>query len=208
MSDHSPTAQSPTAQAVSQHNLPSNALPKRILWEKWSVQGFEWCGAVAVGDFERLGKLVSEPYQSKDAPTLWVKVHLHRDTLVWLDVHLRGALWFACHRCNEAVKWAFDHKYKLAIVQDESELLSVTTKGDKGEPDDGQDDVEQDHVLWQEVAVEGRWLPLGDLIEDELLLLLPLQIVHDDCLPSVVSKPTVKENPFAILSSLKLGGKQ
>jgi uncharacterized protein len=69
-------------------------------------------------------------------------------------------------------------------------------------------DEDSEFVLLDEVCpMEGRkLLPIKDLLEDELLLSLPLSLHHDDCEmliqnEEIESEP--KENPFAILAQLK-----
>lgn len=66
-----------------------------------------------------------------------------------------------------------------------------------------------DYVLLDEVCPSGerRMLPVTDLLEDELLLAIPLSPRHEDCEmlrdnPVEVSdEPT--HNPFAVLGQLK-----
>lgn len=168
--------------------------PKHILFEKWADIGFSWVGDVPVAEFERLSAHLNSVAQTANT-TLALDIRLDKkDGTVWLIVKAQGALWLDCHRCLEPMSEAVDDQYEMAIVRHERELPALEQQG-------------ADYVLWSEIAQDGRMLPLFDMIEDELLLSLPLSNTHPDCQMAVESVGEIveepKENPFAVLASLK-----
>lgn len=169
-------------------------LPKQILFEKWADIGFEWQGDVPITEFERLYKSLHQTAQTKN-PALTLNIRLSpKDGTVWLYATIKGVLWLDCHRCLEPMAKAIDDDYAIAIVRLEDELPALEL-------------IQAEYVFWQEITNDGRMLPVFELIEDELILSLPLANTHDDCTVLVeqvgdfIEPP--KENPFAILAQLK-----
>lgn len=169
--------------------------PKNILFEKWADIGFSWEGDVPVREFARLADCLNLVAQDTH-PNLAIKAVLSKkDGTVWLDFAIKGVLCFDCHRCLDVMTTSIDDKHQMAIVCRDDEIASLEQQ-------------EADYVLWSEVSLDGRMLPLFDVIEDELLLSLPLSSTHADCQMSIdmtddLPVSEVKENPFAILASLK-----
>ena len=100
-----------------------------------------------------------------------------------------------CQRCLEPVDVILDKSHRLALLTDNMQLSAVP---------------EQDHVLLADLPdydEKEQMLPLAMLLEDELLLDLPLSPKHEDCrvrLQQVGELPKVKmDNPFAVLATLK-----
>lgn len=94
-----------------------------------------------------------------------------------------------CQRCLQEMPVKVDSDFSLVVVQglDEAELL----------------DEELDPLM-----VEEKGTSLLDLVEDELLLALPVVPLHASCNgmqfddePIIAEEP--KENPFAALKALK-----
>lgn len=114
---------------------------------------------------------------------------------VWLHLQASADVMLECQRCLAPV---------AAKVQAQRSFLFVHGENTAAELDaESEDDV---------LAVT-RALDLRELIEDELLLEIPLVPRHDVC-PQPLSIPVddpvasedEKPNPFAVLSSLKKGG--
>lgn len=168
--------------------------PKHILFEKWADIGFSWAGEVSLQEFDRLYTHLSPTAQPQN-PTLKLTIELtKKDGTVWLDATVQGVLWLDCHRCLDAMSEIVNAEYKTAIVRKDSELPAL-------------EQMQADYVLWSEVWHDERMLPVFDMIEDELILSLPLSSTHEDCQMAVDSTGELteesKENPFAILASLK-----
>ena len=106
-------------------------------------------------------------------------------------------MWLTCQRCLQPVATSLTDDYDIALLEDESQASLV--------------DEEQDYLLLEEIVdnqTPERLLPLKKLIEDELLLKMPLAPKHDDCEMSVeqfgeIPEEEEGENPFAALSALK-----
>lgn len=125
----------------------------------------------------------------------------------WLALTVTGSLWLECQRCLAPYEQALAVEARYAVVDTEAEA-------DARPMDDDEADV----------IVGSRQFDLVDLIEEELLLSLPLVPKHDVC-PSVhvslltgvdgsessfddteAPEESEKPNPFAALESLKGGG--
>lgn len=116
-------------------------------------------------------------------PQVWL--HLKADTCVQLE----------CQRCLSPVQVAVHAERSFLFVQGEEAAADL-------------DEESEDDVL-----ALTRALDLRSLVEDELLLALPLVPRHEVC-PEPLPLPAKdaaldsdeKPNPFAVLASLKRGG--
>ncbi len=170
-----------------------NELPANIMLDKWADIGFHWQGELAVAGFSRLAKQVLNA-----ADTLAVTAHLAKDDgILWLNYSVAGSVTVACQRCLSPLIIDVSGDYGMALLYSEDDIARI-------------DDAE--FVLISEVlgSENRRMLPIKDLLEDELLLTLPLSPRHDDCDMYVESvgdeiadATEEKENPFAALASLK-----
>ena len=107
----------------------------------------------------------------------------------WLHMHATANLPMACQRCLGPVNAALQVDRSFLFVPDESAA----------------EQMDADHE--DDVLALTRSLDLRDLLEDELLLALPLVPRHDVCpqpLPVPPAEPAEEEpNPFAALAALK-----
>lgn len=108
---------------------------------------------------------------------------------VWLQLHARARVARECQRCLQPVLLALDidRAFRFAATEDEAAALDA----------DSEDDV---------LALSRR-LDLRELVEDELLLALPIVPKHEQC-PAPLAPPEASEDgapahPFAALASLK-----
>jgi len=157
-------------------------------------------GARAVSEFHRLSESVLAPLPDAPmepvrwgaqgetrprrggAPELWL--HLQADTVVQLQ----------CQRCLQAMTVPLAVERSFRFVRDEAEAEAE-------DPDSDED-----------VLALSRTLDLFALVEDELILELPLVPRHDVCpqpLPVPQDEPLEEDeprpNPFAKLAALKRG---
>lgn len=112
---------------------------------------------------------------------------------VWLDISARTPVWLTCQRCLRPFESPIEIDQALRFVRGEAEAEAL------------------DAELEVDVLALPRALDLRELVEDELLLALPLVPRHEVC-PSPltfsagpldeVAEPE-RENPFAALQSLK-----
>lgn len=168
-------------------------LPDNILLEKWADIGFVWQGSLYAQDFDRLAQNVDLERQGTD-DALYVVVNLAKQNgVLWLDYQVKGVLWTPCQRCLLPMPIDVSGEYRLAILTSENQMDKIQGA---------------EFVLVNEICPSDRkTLPLRDLLEDELLLALPLAPRHDDCQLLVDSVGDIKEeeseNPFAVLAGLK-----
>jgi uncharacterized protein len=113
---------------------------------------------------------------------------------VWLHLRAQARLSLVCQRCLAPVETALDTRRSLLFVPGEDAAAQLDA--------DSEDDV---------LALT-RALDLRDLVEDELLLALPLVPRHEVCpeplsLAQDEAAPQEEQpNPFAALAALKRGG--
>ncbi|AVY94289.1 DUF177 domain-containing protein [Microvirgula aerodenitrificans] len=139
---------------------------------------------IAVADLPRLADALA----SRDGVLSWsVSGHvdrLHRPTL---RLKVRGDVMLACQRCLEPLPHRIDADTLITQFTDEERLEAACDE-----------DEDLDGILAEEE------LDVLALIEDEVLLGLPLAPRHDDCRPDAIEKAKAdKPNPFAVLAALK-----
>jgi uncharacterized protein len=111
----------------------------------------------------------------------------------WLHLDADATVALQCQRCLEPVAVPLAVQRRFRFVQGEDAATQI-------------DAASEDDVL----AVT-RALDLRELVEDELLLAMPLVPLHDVCpepLPAARDDetPTQRTSPFAVLASLKREG--
>lgn len=157
-------------------------------------------GEWPLAQFERLRDL-SMPGASSELPTAvsWSARGEKRaarsgEAQVWLHVRAEATLPLECQRCLSAVSVALSAERSFLFVHGEDAAAQL----DASSEDD--------------VLALTRALDLPELIEDELLLSLPIVPRHDVCpeplqlaadLPAAEPEPS----PFAALASLKRSGR-
>lgn len=174
-----------------------STLPTNILLEKWQHIGFFWQGEVTIAELPRLFTELNHAKQAEN-PTIKTLCKLTTtDGITRLSYSLNGTLWVDCHRCLSPIAIDVTGDYGTALLNDtHSETLAKLSE-------------DEDFVLFEEIEMpDGRYLPIKNLLEDELLLALPTVIAHDDCdmpikFPDSQPIKEEKENPFAVLADLK-----
>lgn len=117
---------------------------------------------------------------------------------IWLHLHAKTVLTQTCQRCMEAVQSDLLIDRVFRFVADEAQAII------------------EDEISEEDVLVFDRAFDLIGLIEDELLMALPLVPRHEVCPVAVpmsaqdadfdATQP-LRQNPFAVLSSFKgMGG--
>lgn len=163
-------------------------IPEHIDPFRFAEQGLGLHGAVKIADMQRLSKEIA-------AGEDWVSVDLHfgRDEqgITFLKGHLETTLTLQCQRCLEPFTYGIMSDFILGIVNTLDEANSLPEQYEPA------------------LANEGS-LALRDLIEDEIILNLPIIPKHkpEDCkmtLPSTTSgwEQGKGENPFHVLELLK-----
>ena len=103
-----------------------------------------------------------------------------------LQLVVTGTLSLACQRCLKAVPYDLDVDSLLELVPEGAEL--------------SQDELEDDTRDFLPVAKE---LEVAELVEDEILLALPVAPRHEKCGLPGAADAGERINPFAALSGLK-----
>lgn len=142
-------------------------------------------GRIALLDLERL----SDPLFSRDGAleySLTGKINAFGKPQ--LDLRVTGVLQLVCQRCLQPMPFALDALSHLVLVADEAAV-----------PLDADDQDETDYIL------ADQHQPVAALIEDEVLLSLPLAPAHDSdaCAAPLNRAQEQKESPFKILQGLK-----
>ena len=170
-------------------------MPESISLDKWADSGFEWQGEVVPESFERFVTLLSA---EREQQSLQLSTHLYRhNNVLHLSFKLVGEVWLTCQRCLQPVLIELTDDYDIALLNDDSQIRLI--------------DDEQDHLLLDEIITEQtpeRLLPLKKLVEDEILLKVPMAPKHDDCEMATtqfgeIPEEAESENPFAALAALK-----
>lgn len=165
------------------------------------VRAFAKAGASLAGDwpvsgFERLQDALASAGDTAVAPSVqWqargVEAQVQGGARqVWLHLHAQAELSLVCQRCLEPVALPLVLDRQFLFVADEAQAAKL--------------DAEFEH----DVLVFSRELDVHALLEDEMLLDLPLVPRHERCsgsqAVSAADVPAVeREHPFADLSRLR-----
>lgn len=146
-------------------------------------------GQTRVAELERLAAVCADT----SGELQWqVAGSIHSSGYPLLELTVAGCVNLICQRCLEAFPLTLDARTAIVLAGSEEEADEVE---DGLEPDDP-----------TEVIVGEKGMDVLVLVEDEVLLTLPLSPRHDTCPATGASFKAVKrESPFAILENLKTG---
>lgn len=181
--------------------MSANTFPAQIEPFKWAEQSFKWSGQLPLSRFVRIAR---EAVGSIDDQLINIDCKLSMDAyhrIAWLDGHVETKVPMECQRCLETVEIELVSSFHLALVDDESLIERL--------------DEDADFIVLgeSEATTKGDYdapatADLLALIEDELLLLMPLSPKHEFC--EHKHQPAVEEvaeekrdNPFEVLAALK-----
>ncbi|MCK6391153.1 MAG: YceD family protein [Azonexus sp.] len=140
-------------------------------------------GAQAVSAFERLQDLLADTA----GEISWVVEGFKGDRgEPLLQLTVSGTISLACQRCLGAISFELDVDNLLEIVPEGADL--------------SQDELEDDTRDFLPVV---RELDVVELVEDEILLALPVAPRHERCGLPGAADAGERENPFAALAGLK-----
>lgn len=145
---------------------------------------------ILVSQFSRLSGLLASDEGVLD---FQLKGSINAESRPGLELQVQGALMLSCQRCLEPFEFKLDIASSFILVADENALPS-----EEDEPED------------PDYLVGDAHMQIIDLIEDEVLLALPLAPKHADdaCAASSKLNELKKPNPFAVLKGLKTGKSQ
>ncbi len=159
------------------------------------IDAFEFCrlkerrgGELSVADFARL----SDETADKSGFISW-SLHGGSNDMGYLQLTLSvsGTVKLMCQRCLTSFVFQIASESTLILAEDEASV-------------DGIDALVDDDMV--DVIVGSRTMNLLELVEDEVLLALPLSPKHDVCPDQGVhdtSQDKQKVSPFAVLKNIK-----
>lgn len=173
--------------------------PLRLDVAAFAAAGAELSGNWPMQTMPRLTRSQTAPQDVAFAPVQWSARGESRAVRggaaqIWLQIGAQTEVWLACQRCLQPYKTTVEVITSLHFVRDEAEAEAL--------------DPDSEHDV---LALTGA-LNLRELIEDELLLALPIAPRHEVCpqpLPVAPAQPGLAEapaaSPFAALAGLKRG---
>lgn len=161
-------------------------------------------GQTPAAELTRLADMAAEETPAHGWPEVVWQAHGEQrsvragESQVWLRLQVTAQVSLTCQRCLKPMAVPLELEREYRFVRDEDQAASLDL--------DAEEDV---------LSLGGRF-DLIELIEDELLLALPLVPRHDQCPeplaqpkaePEFEVEPEERPNPFAALAGLKGKGK-
>jgi uncharacterized protein len=145
---------------------------------------------IAVSQFSRLSDALASPEGRVDYRLIGGS---SQDGRLRLQLYVHGGLRLSCQRCLEAFEFDLDIASNFFIVPDESAIPPSEEEAD-----------DEDYLIAE------TQMQVIDLIEDEILLALPLAPKHEigRCGPDSKLNELKSPNPFVVLQGLKTGKNQ
>lgn len=172
--------------------------PLHLDVEMFAKDAGQLAGEWPLGELERLSESADPhaPVQPQDR-VQWTLSGEQRgargkEPEIWLALSAKASLSMTCQRCLQPVLIELDVRNSVQFVAGEDEAAALDAEGD------------------DDVLALTRSLNARTLVEDELLLALPLVPRHDSC-PAPLAQPSAgldegedaRRQPFAILAKLK-----
>ena len=175
--------------------------PLRLEMIAFATEGGQLAGQWPGASLARLAESQTPP---NDVPLPKVTWSAHGEWLPaaggegawWLSLSAQAPVWLTCQRCLQPFEVPLTFERRLRFVRGEAEAEALDAESE------------------DDVLALSRSLDLRELIEDELLLALPIVPRHEVCpqpLPMAVGEEDLEEDvperphPFAALQALKLG---
>jgi uncharacterized protein len=103
-----------------------------------------------------------------------------------LAIEASGALRLACQRCLGALAFPVELSVELELAMSEREIAAAEDEVDR--------------------VLATRAMDVAALVEDEILLVLPMAPVHERCAPETGQRDSGRASPFDALAGLRKGG--
>lgn len=167
-------------------------LPEFIDPLLWAESGHRLQGRMRVRGMSRLKAFLHSPDGDGEVE-LDMQAGIDEQGVRFLRGRIQGVLTVTCQRCLEAMELPVDLRVALGLVTSHSQTDNLP------EPYEG-------------LVLESRSIPLMRIVEDELLLALPIVAMHAEpaCRPGAPSQDQGRDdtggerpNPFAVLGRLK-----
>lgn len=166
-------------------------LPEWVAPDQLLAAGGRLQGSVSLARLGRLASYLKDgPPADRDATA---DLNLTQDPQgrYWLQGRIQARLILRCERCQGQLDWPIDARIGLYLVASEAAAAELAEDA--------------------EYVIAGESLRTHELIEDELILALPLVARHpqgtdcgDRARKGPVAESGERDNPFAILKKLKI----
>ena len=179
-------------------------MSKEFAARRLDIKAFAEEGAHVQGEqrLREYGRLLAETQgRGAESPVVWtasgeIRNPLHVQPEVWLHLQANATLPLTCQRCLASVDVPVSVDRAFRFVSDEQIAAA------------------QDEESEEDVLALSRSFDLLELVEDEMLMEMPLAPRHEACPVPVKlavedadfdSVSVQRENPFAVLGKLKSG---
>ena len=146
-------------------------------------------GEISLAELERVGELLHSGQSDLKGRNITLKFEFVRNEyeIPMLVGHLETSLDLECQRCLKALEWPMTLDFSLMI--------------------DASDELVRDSSV-DTLYSEDGFIDIAEVVEDELILAIPLVAMHEDTACNEnwqvsESETTIKDNPFAVLQQLK-----
>lgn len=170
--------------------------PRRLDVKSFAEEGAQLAGQEPLRSHERL--LAETQGRGAEVPVAWtangeIRNPHHVEPEIWLHLKAGTVMSLTCQRCLAPVDVPVSVERSFRFVADEQ---TASTEDDESEED---------------VLALSRAFDLAELVEDELLMEMPLAPRHETCPPvhlvvedeGFEGSSARHENPFAVLGQLK-----
>jgi uncharacterized protein len=151
-------------------------------------------GKIALSEMARLGESLQE---TQGEAQVSLEFGIDNEGIRFIQGHIQAEVTLQCQRCLETMRYPIDSEFLLGLVRSDREAENLPSH-------------------YEPLQVDDEPLFLRDIIEDELLLALPVVAMHPPqaCSVELSSTPSpdeaqqdtgesARENPFAALADLK-----
>lgn len=144
-------------------------------------------GQVGLAELSRLEGVLAVP----DGVLDWaLEGYRGEDGKPYLRLSMQASPVLHCQRCLSSLAWRFDHVSVLQLVRPGTQISDEELEIEEFDTIEGLADFD---VL--------------ALVEDEMLLALPIAPRHEECVPPEPVGGTEKKSPFDVLAKLRGSGK-
>ena len=171
--------------------MPTSTLPELIKPIKLARQGLILKGIIPL---EQMKRLTADAFASDGVVEVDAAFTRDGEGYALLEGRVKTCVQLQCQRCLQATGVSLEIELNLAFVTKESRLEQVPS-------------------IYEAILLDSEEISLVELLEDELILMLPIMAYHDSCEAyqyrtdeelKVEEEGELKpENPFDVLKQLK-----
>lgn len=164
----------------------SNQLPIHVDPFRLATQGVLLAGQLPLRSMQRLKASLMDEQGNVNVS---LQFGIDPEGVHFVNATLAGCMTLQCQRCMQSMTYDIMSTFVSGIVVNEQEAEKLNES-------------------YEPIIAEGGNLVIQDLVEDELILSLPIVPMHDPMLCQVKSSTTVidehhNSNPFSVLEELK-----